>query len=129
MTLFTVLKCTQLIIHSEVPERDDDSMPRLDIVLYDTSVFYILYLLLTFLPSANLKGIVTNGKVGNPGGNNILFFSHLIVEESFPYVSNIGIRVEYRHQAWVIDIDFFYLSKIAHSRSIISEQTYHSCTF
>ena len=25
----TFLKCTQLIIHSEVPERDDDSMPRL----------------------------------------------------------------------------------------------------
>ena len=114
MTFITVLKCTQLIIHSEVPERDDDSMPRLDIVFYDTSVFYILYLLLTFLPSANLKGIVTNGKVGNPRGSNILFFSHLIVEESFPYVSNIGIRDEYRHQARVINIDFFYLSKIAH---------------
>ena len=70
-------------------------MPRLDIVFYDTSVFYILYLLFTFLPSANLKGIVTNGKVGNPGGNNILFFSHLIVEESFPYVSYVGIRGEY----------------------------------
>ena len=79
----TFLKCTQLIIHSEVPERDDDSMPRLDIVFYDTSIFYILYLLLTFLPSANLKGIVTNGKVGNPGGNNILFFSQLIVEERY----------------------------------------------
>ena len=31
-----------LIIHSEVPERDDDSMPRLDIVFYDTSIFHIL---------------------------------------------------------------------------------------
>ncbi len=39
------MKCTQLIIHSEVPERDDDSMPRLDIVFYDTPVFYILNLL------------------------------------------------------------------------------------
>ena len=47
----TFLKCTQLIIHSEVPERDDDSMPRLDIVFYDTSVFYILYLLDTNNPS------------------------------------------------------------------------------
>ena len=47
----TFLKCTQLIIHSEVPERDDDSMPHLDIVFYDTSVFYILNLLDTNNPS------------------------------------------------------------------------------
>ena len=47
----TFLKCTQLIIHSKVPERDDDSMPHLDIVFYDTSVFYILYLLDTNNPS------------------------------------------------------------------------------
>ena len=85
-----------LIIHTKVPERDDDSMSRLNIVFYDTSVFYILYLLFAFLPSANLKGIVTNGKVGNPGGSNVLFFSHLIVEESFPYVSYVGIRSEER---------------------------------
>ena len=84
-----------LIIHAEVPERNDDSMPRLNIVFYNTSIFYILYLLFTFLPSANLKGIITNGKVGNPRGSNILFFSHLIVEESFPYISNIWIRGEY----------------------------------
>ena len=37
-----------LIIHSEVPERNDDSMPRLNIVFYNTSIFYILYLLFTF---------------------------------------------------------------------------------
>ena len=50
-----------LIIHTKVPERDDDSMSRLNIVFYDTSVFYILYLLFTFLLSTNLKGIITNG--------------------------------------------------------------------
>ena len=71
MTFITVLKCTQLIIHSEVPERDDDSMPRLDIVFYDTSVFYILYLLLTFLPSANL-GKVEKVYVDNPSLMSVL---------------------------------------------------------
>ena len=46
-----------LIIHSEVPERDDDSMPRLYIVFYDTSVFYILYLLFTFFNQPQIRNL------------------------------------------------------------------------
>ncbi|GEM_PF-3312734 len=76
-----------------MPERDDDSMPSLDIVFYDTSIYHVLYLLLPFLPTVYLKSIITNSKIRNPRGNDILFFTHLIVEESFPYILILGLEV------------------------------------
>ena len=76
-----------------MPKRDDDSMPILDIVFYDTSIYHVLYLLLPFLPTVYLKSIITNSKIRNPRGNDILFFTHLIVEESFPYILILGLEV------------------------------------
>lgn len=76
-----------------MPERDDDSMPSLDIVFYDTSIYHVLYLLLPFLPTVYLKSIITNSKIRNPRGNDILFFTHLIVEKSFPYILILGLEV------------------------------------
>jgi hypothetical protein len=76
-----------------MPKRDDDSMPSLDIVFYDTSIYHVLYLLLPFLPTVYLKSIITNSKIRNPRGNDILFFTHLIVEESFPYILILGLEV------------------------------------
>lgn len=76
-----------------MPERDDDSMPSLDIVFYDTSIYHVLYLLLPFLPTVYLKSIITNSKIRNPRRNDILFFTHLIVEESFPYILILGLEV------------------------------------
>lgn len=76
-----------------MPERDDDSIPSLDIVFYDTSIYHVLYLLLPFLPTVYLKSIITNSKIRNPRGNGILFFTHLIVEESFPYILILGLEV------------------------------------
>ena len=77
-----------LLVHSEIPERDDDSMPSLDIVFYDAAIFHVLYLLFTFLPTSYLKSIITVGEIRNPRVNGILFYSHLIVEESFPYIGS-----------------------------------------
>ena len=68
-------------------------MPSLDIVFYDTSIYHVLYLLLPFLPTVYLKSIITNSKIRNPRGNDILFFTHLIVEESFPYILILGLEV------------------------------------
>ena len=76
-----------------MPKRDDDSMPSLDIVFYDTSIYHVLYLLLPFLPTVYLKSIITNSKIRNSRGNDILFFTHLIVEESFPYILILGLEV------------------------------------
>ena len=74
-------------------------MPRLNVILYDAAIFHIFYLLLALLATTNLKGVISDGEVGSLRRGNILFFSHLIVEESFPYIANVGIRCEYRHQA------------------------------
>ena len=68
-------------------------MPSLDIVFYDTSIYHVLYLLLPFLPTVYLKSIITNSKIRNSRGNDILFFTHLIVEESFPYILILGLEV------------------------------------
>ena len=77
-----------LLVHSEIPEREDDSMPSLDIIFYDASIFHVLYLLFTFFPTSFLKSIITIGEIRNPRVNALLFYSHLIVEESFPYIGS-----------------------------------------
>ena len=51
------------VVHSEVPKWYDDAVSCLYIIFYYSSVLHVLYLLLSFFASANLKGVIPDGEV------------------------------------------------------------------
>lgn len=103
-----------------MPKRQRITESKLDIVLYNISIRKPFYLFFAFLAATDFKRVPVYLEIRYRRGDYIMIHPYLVKEESFPYITDIGLlATEIVYQTGVIKIYLIHLPQSTYSARII----------